>query len=54
MRLLVDDYILLTASNGLIALDIIKKEIINIIISDVMMPIMDSFDLCKEIKKIMN
>ena len=46
-ELLVDDYILLTASNGQIALDILKKEIINIIVSDVMMPIMDGFELCK-------
>ena len=50
-EVLEDDYILLTASNGQIALDILKKEIINIIVSDVMMPIMDGFELCKEIKK---
>jgi len=50
-EVLVDDYILLTASNGQIALDILKKEIVNIIVSDVMMPIMDGFELCKEIKK---
>jgi DNA-binding response OmpR family regulator len=50
-EVLEDDYILLTASNGQIALDILKREIINIIVSDVMMPIMDGFELCKEIKK---
>ena len=31
-EVLEDDYILLTASNGQIALDILKREIINIIV----------------------
>jgi two-component system, cell cycle response regulator len=43
-------YHLLTALNGQQALQILGKETIDLIISDVMMPVMDGFELCKTIK----
>ncbi|OEK04026.1 hybrid sensor histidine kinase/response regulator [Roseivirga misakiensis] len=39
------------AENGKVALDILKQQQIDIVISDVMMPIMDGFELLEEIKK---
>lgn len=39
------------AENGLDALDIAKKEIPNLIISDVLMPGLDGFQLYKELEK---
>ena len=41
---------ILTASNGKEALEIIEKDIPNIIVSDVMMPKMDGYELCNKIK----
>lgn len=41
---------ILTASNGKEALKIIEKNIPNIIVSDVMMPEMDGYELCNKIK----
>lgn len=38
------------APNGKVALDIVKSRLPDIVISDVMMPIMDGFMLCKSIK----
>ena len=40
-------FIVETASNGKEALDIIRKEHIDLVISDVMMPEMNGFDLCR-------
>lgn len=45
-----DKYHIQTALNGRQALDILAKETIHLIISDVMMPVMDGFELCKIIK----
>lgn len=45
-----DKYEVFTAGNGTQALNILQKEIIQIIVSDVMMPEMDGFELCKQIK----
>jgi len=45
-----DNYFILEAENGQIALEIAKKNTIDLIISDVMMPIMDGVELCRKIK----
>lgn len=45
-------YAVLTARNGVEALTILEKEIVELIISDVLMPKMDGFQFCREVKKI--
>jgi signal transduction histidine kinase/ligand-binding sensor domain-containing protein/DNA-binding response OmpR family regulator len=45
-----DKYRIFSAENGKIALGIAQKEYPDLIISDVMMPVMDGFELCKKIK----
>ena len=49
-QLLSTKYQVLTATNGTEALDIVNKEELDIIISDVMMPIMDGMELTRRIK----
>jgi two-component system cell cycle response regulator len=44
------DYTVFTATNGQEALDVLKKEVVQIVISDIMMPVMDGFELCRQIK----
>lgn len=44
-------YEVVTAEDGVDALQKIKKETIGMIISDILMPRMDGFQLCKECKK---
>ena len=41
------EYHIFTATNGMEALNIIRTEDIDLIISDVMMPVMDGMTLCK-------
>lgn len=48
--LLSEKYKILVANNGVEALEIIEKEIPDIIISDVMMPLMDGIEFCAKIK----
>lgn len=43
-------YNVLSALNGQEAMGILENENINIVVSDIMMPIMDGIDLCKKIK----
>ena len=43
-------YRVLTATNGLEALDILSQEDINLVVSDVMMPKMNGYELCEKIK----
>lgn len=50
-ELLGGNYKIITAYNGLEAMEILEKEIPDIIISDVMMPMMDGVELCEKIKK---
>lgn len=45
-----DQYALFQAENGVHALDLIEKENIDIIISDILMPEMDGLELCKRVK----
>lgn len=48
--LLADKYKISSAYNGVEALEIIESELPDIIISDVMMPLMDGVELCKKVK----
>ncbi|MCM8526537.1 MAG: response regulator [Lentisphaeraceae bacterium] len=45
------DFEIFTARNGEEALEVIKKEEISVIITDIQMPIMNGLQLCKEIRK---
>ena len=45
-----DQYAVLTASNGAEALKALDGNFINLVVSDVVMPVMDGFELCKIIK----
>lgn len=49
-----DDFSVYTSSNGKEALDILDKENIDLIVSDVMMPVMDGFELTKTVKSNLN
>ena len=49
-RQLLDDYVVLTASNGEEALRVLDDNCVNLVVSDVVMPVMDGFELCKTIK----
>ncbi len=53
-RELAETYQVLEAENGKVALDLVRKNTVNLIISDVMMPIMDGFELCNEVKNDVN
>lgn len=45
------EYSILTATNGVLALEILKSNDMDIVISDVMMPEMDGLELCRKIKQ---
>jgi DNA-binding response OmpR family regulator len=47
-----EKYSVLTAHDGKEALEKLHTETIHLVISDVMMPLMDGFELCREIKSI--
>jgi signal transduction histidine kinase/ligand-binding sensor domain-containing protein/DNA-binding response OmpR family regulator len=49
-NLLEEKYKIISAYNGLEALEILKSTLPDIIISDIMMPIMDGTELCKKVK----
>ena len=49
-RQLSHEYIVLTAVNGEEALRILDENFVNLIVSDVVMPLMDGFELCKTVK----
>lgn len=46
-----EQYNIIQAENGSEAIDIFNKNKIDLVILDVMMPIMDGWDVCKEIRK---
>jgi two-component system cell cycle response regulator len=45
-----DKYEVLTALNGKEALQLLHQEPVQLVISDIMMPVMDGFELCQQIK----
>ncbi len=45
-----EKYCIKSAVNGKQALDILNEEVIDLVVSDIMMPVMDGFQLCKSIK----
>jgi len=45
-----DEYRIIKAMNGARALELLRQEIIHLIVSDVMMPVMDGFELCRQVK----
>jgi two-component system cell cycle response regulator len=47
---LATEYTVLTACNGKEALDLLKANPVEIVITDIMMPVMDGFELCRQIK----
>jgi PAS domain S-box-containing protein len=50
-RLLINEYNVFTASNGLEALEILENNIPSLILSDVMMPLMDGVELLDRVKR---
>ncbi len=49
-----DDYKIIEAENGVKALEILQNKNVNIILSDIMMPEMDGYELCSNIKNDIN
>lgn len=49
-RILKNKYDILKAENGRDAIQILDKEAVQLIVSDVMMPVMDGFEFCRIIK----
>ena len=49
-RILNCKYVILKAENGEDAIKILQTDAVQLVISDVMMPVMDGFELCKTIK----
>lgn len=54
MRQLSKEYAVLTATNGEEALRVLDGNYVNLVVSDVVMPVMDGFELCKTIKLDLN
>lgn len=54
MSMLESDYSLIDASNGKEALDILHTQKVDLILSDVMMPVMDGMQLCHNVKTDIN
>ncbi len=49
-----ENYLVFEANNGLEAIEIVKSNDIDLVILDVMMPKLDGYTACREIKKIKN
>lgn len=54
VRQISKEYTVLTATNGAEALQILDGNYVSLVISDVVMPVMDGFELCKTIKSDLN
>lgn len=50
-NLIKEGYDVQTASNGFLALESIKRQIPDLLLLDIMMPVMDGISTCKEIRK---
>jgi len=50
VKILAPLYTVLTAEDGVQAIGVLKKSVVNLIISDIMMPNMDGFSLCRWVK----
>jgi two-component system, OmpR family, response regulator ResD len=46
-----ENYLVLTAENGVKALELFKNHSVNLVILDIMMPLMDGFTVCTEMRK---
>ncbi|HJD76366.1 MAG TPA: response regulator [Bacteroides reticulotermitis] len=53
-RQLAESYAVLTAGNGREALELLDGNYVSLVVSDVVMPVMDGFELCKTIKSDLN
>ena len=40
----------MTAENGKIALDMIKESVPDMVVTDILMPVMDGFELCRQVR----
>lgn len=49
--LLLENYVVLEAENGLEAVDVVKNNDVDLVVMDIMMPKMDGYQAVKEIKK---
>ena len=49
-RILNNKYSILKATEGQEAINVLQAEAVQLVVSDVMMPVMDGFELCKIIK----
>ena len=49
-----EDYLVHTAPDGAAAIDVLQRETIDLIVSDVMMPNIDGFELCRRVKTDIN
>ena len=54
VRQLSKEYAVLSAGNGAEALKMLDGNYVNLVVSDVVMPVMDGFELCKTIKSDLN
>ena len=52
--LIIENYLVYEASNGIEAIDVVKNNDIDLVIMDIMMPKMDGYQAIKEIKKVKN
>ena len=46
-----NDYVVLTAANGKVGLDMAREQVPDIIVSDIMMPEMDGIEFCRTVKE---